>query len=190
MDRTDAVGPSSEEAASSPRGSQSRLSGALFFVLLAALLFRVVTAVMDRSGAGTPTADRHAPPLVRWTALEKASPTSAAGRKPVLYDFTAEWCAPCHKLDQEGWADAEIAGLVNRSYVAARVLDRSREEGKNPALVEELQRKYSVEAFPTLVVAGTDGREIARMEGYGGRTVLENFLKESRAKSSAAPSPR
>lgn len=174
-------------AALASRGSQSKLSAAVFFVLLAAVLLRVVTAVMARGAhPGTATHAHGAPPLVRWVPLEKAAPASAADHKPALYDFTAEWCPPCHRLDEEGWGDGDLAGIVNQGFVPARVMDRSREEGKNPPLVEKLQRRYSVEAFPTLIVAGADGKQIARMEGWGGREALEKFLKESKGKTGSA----
>ena len=92
---------------------------------------------------------------------------------------------PCHRLDTEGWGDARVASLVNDSYLPARVVDREREDGKNPAAIEELQRRYSVRAFPTLVVADADGREIAKFEGYGGKEKLVRFLEESRGKARA-----
>lgn len=166
------------------RGSQSKLSASLFFVLLAAALLRVVTAVMDRDAHPKATGHEHGPPpLVRWTPLEKTASAAAASRKPALYDFTAEWCAPCHRLDDEGWSEGALADIANRAFVSTRVLDRSQEEGKNPPLVDELQRKYRVEAFPTLIVAGPDGKEIARMEGWGGRAAFEKFLKEAESKA-------
>ncbi|MGH9366446.1 MAG: thioredoxin family protein [Thermoanaerobaculia bacterium] len=166
------------------RGSQSRLSAALFFVLLAALLFRLVTAVTDRGAAGAGSrAEATPPPLVRWVPLEKAAAASRASGKPVLYDFTAEWCAPCHVLDEEGWGDRQLAALAGEGFVPARVLDRSREEGRNPPLVEELERRYAVEAFPTLIVATADGKETARLEGWAGREGLRKFLEESKAKA-------
>lgn len=187
MDTTEAPrgGPGTALAS---RGSQSKLSSALFFILLAAVLFRVVTAVMDRNASpDQASAGPAAPARIHWVAVEKAAPVSASSGKPVLYDFTAQWCAPCHRLDEEGWSDEELAGFANQGFVPARVMDRSREEGKNPARVDELQRRYAVEAFPTLIVAGADGKEIARMEGWGGRDVLETFLKESKRKSGRAP---
>jgi thiol:disulfide interchange protein len=183
MDTTDPAVPAPTEAPIAARGSQSRLSPALFFVLLAALLFRFVTAVTDRPATEASGTTHRAPPLVRWVPLEKASAAAAAAGKPALYDFTAQWCLPCHRLDDEGWSDEALAGIANRGFVPARVMDREREEGKNTPLVAELQRKYNVESFPTLIVAGADGKEIARMEGWGGKDALEKFLKESKAKA-------
>jgi thiol:disulfide interchange protein len=181
MDKIDSASTNPAEGLLASRGSQSKLSAALLFVLLAALLFRIVTAVMDRTTHPEAEAHRHpAPPLVQWVPLEKAAQASAAAGKPVLYDFSAEWCIPCHRLDEEGWGDEILAGIANQGFVPARVLDRSQEEGRNSPLVDELQRRYAVEAYPTLIAAGADGKEIARLEGWAGRDALRKFLQESK----------
>jgi len=184
METIDAPAATASATRLSARGSQSKLSATLFFVLLAAGLLRIVTAVMDRDAHPKAAAHEHGPPtLVHWIPLEKAAAASAASGKPSLYDFTAEWCAPCHRLDEEGWSEQPLADIANRAFVPARVLDRSTEEGKNPPLVDALQQKYRVEAFPTLIVAGGDGKEIARMEGWGGRAAFEKFLKDAENKA-------
>ena len=61
-------------------------------------------------------------------------------------------------------------------------MDRKREDGKNPPAIDELERRYSVNGFPTLVVATSDGRLIARLNGYPGRKSLLYFLEESSRK--------
>jgi thiol:disulfide interchange protein len=165
MDTTDAV-------PAAPPDSQSRLSPVLLWVLIAAALFRIVTAVMDRSkeeGAG----------LVRWQPRAKAATLSRASGRPILYDFTAAWCAPCRLLERD-WSDPDVAGRVNAAFVPARVVDREREDGRNPEDVAELQRRYEVSGFPTLVAADADGRLLAKIEGYRGRAALEQFLAEAR----------
>jgi thiol-disulfide isomerase/thioredoxin len=163
-----------------PARSQSKISPVLLWVLLAAALFRIVTSVTSKDDAGSGAG------LVRWLSGPEASQAARASGKPILYDFTAEWCGPCKALDSDGWADPRIAAFVNESFVPVRVTDRMREEGKNPAWMDELQRKYRVSAFPTLVVAAPDGREIGITQGYGGKQKLVEFLEGSRTKP---PSP-
>ena len=149
----------------------------LFWLLLAALLLRIVMAAGCR---GKP--EDAGPGLVRWRPHEKAAAVSRGEGKRILYDFTAAWCTPCHRLDEEGWGDSRVASLVNDSYVPVHVVDRVREDGKNPAAIDEIQSRYGVRAFPTLVVADADGREIAKVEGWAGKERLVRFLEESRGK--------
>ena len=156
-----------------PSGSQSKVSPVLLWLLLAAALFRVVTAVTDK-GEG------HKAGLVEWTAPERVVAEARSSGKPILYDFTAEWCAPCKMLDRDGWGDPGVAALVNESFVAARIVDRTREDGKNAPWIDELQQRYRVNAFPTLVVAAPDGREIAIAQGFNGKARLVAFLQGAR----------
>ena len=160
--------------------SQSRLSPVLLWVLLSAVLLRVVTAVMD------PGARSEGSGLVHWQPREKAAALSKASHKPVLYDFTAAWCSPCHLLDSD-WAEASIAERINASFVPARVVDRQREDGANPPDISELQRRFEVSGFPTLVIADADGRLIRKSEGYGGRAALLKFLEARDTAPAGAP---
>jgi thiol:disulfide interchange protein len=165
MDRTDAPPPPPPQSQ-----SQSRLSPVLLWVLLAAVLFRVVTAVMSRGGS------EEGPGLVRWQPREKAAPLAKASGKPILYDFSAAWCGPCKLLDRD-WADPSVAAKVNDGFVPARIIDRQREDGRNPEDIADLQRRYEIVGFPAVVAAAPDGRLLGKLEGYVGRERLMRFLE-------------
>ena len=178
MDRIDSPAAPATAAALAPSaGSQSRLSPVLFWIVAAAVLFRILTTVMDRPTGESRTG------LVKWQTVERAPEVARASGKPLLYDFGAAWCGPCKLLDRE-WSDPGVAAKVNDKFVAARVVDRQREDGRNPPAVEELQRRYEITAFPALVAAAPDGRLLGKLEGYAGRARLERFLADP---SSSAP---
>jgi len=117
--------------------------------------------------------------LVQWVPLEQVGQLAAATNKVILLDFTAEWCTPCHHLDAEVFGNPALANEINKRFHAVRVTDRKREEGRNPAHIQQLEQRYRVNSFPTLVFVDADGTERARMEGYGGpdefRRVMESI---------------
>lgn len=165
MDRT--------EAPALPQ-SQARLSPVLLWAALAALVLRVVTGVMDRGAAD-------AVGLVRWQPREKAAALAKASGKPILYDFTAAWCAPCKMVDRD-WEDPALADQVNAAFIPTRVVDRAREDGSNTREIAELQRRYEIVGFPTIVAAAPDGALIAKTDGYRGKDAMIRFLDDAAKK--------
>lgn len=151
--------------------SQSRLSPVLYWALLAALVLRVVTGVMGRGAEGGVG-------LVHWQPREKAVALARASGKPILYDFTAAWCAPCKLVDRD-WEDPELAEQVNGAFIPTRVVDRAREDGRNLPEIGDLQRQFEIVGFPTIVAAGPDGRLIAKIDGYRGKDAMMRFLAEA-----------
>lgn len=164
MDTTENVSPAA------PPRSQSRVSPVLWGALALALAFRIVTAFLDRGAESGPG-------LVAWQPREKAAALARASKKPLLYEFSAEWCGPCKILERD-FADPAVAAKINGSYVPTHIVDRIREEGRNPADIEELQRRYEISGFPAIVAAAPDGRLLGKQEGYAGRERLLKFLED------------
>jgi thiol:disulfide interchange protein len=118
--------------------------------------------------------------LVRWVPIRQARFVSAAKHKPILYEFSADWCGPCRSLEEGVFFDQEMAATINDRFVPVKVVDRAREEGRNAPEVEGLQKQFGVRAFPTVVVAEPDGRELRKTVGYQGTQQFAAFLNGAR----------
>lgn len=81
---------------------------------------------------------------------------------PVLVDFWAEWCVPCHMVSP---VVEEIAQEKSGALAVAKV-----NVDDNP----EVTRKYGVMSIPSLILF-KDGQEAARVVGARGKDAI---LKE------------
>ena len=114
-----------------------------------------------------------------WTSFSAAMEESQRTGKPVLIDFNAEWCPPCQRLKREVFADGLLGRAVQVAVIPVSIVDRTREEGRNSDEVDDLQRRYSVDAFPTLVViSGRTGRSV-QARGYGGPQATMAWINQA-----------
>jgi thiol:disulfide interchange protein DsbD len=130
----------------------------LKFARLAALLAMIAGV---KSGYALQQAQARTLPFQSYDPAAVAA--SVAAGRPVMLDFSADWCAPCHELELVTFADSKVVA-------AARHFDRYHVDlTKFDAPASEASRKqYAIRGVPTIVFLGKDGREIAdtRVEGF------------------------
>lgn len=91
--------------------------------------------------------------------------------QPVILEFYADWCMPCHELDQFTYSDpAVIEALANFRKVKVNATYSDDEE------VNALATKFGVFGVPTIIFLDTQGREVEEMR-LGGFIPPREFLE-------------
>ena len=86
----------------------------------------------------------------------------ASGR-PVMMDFSADWCVSCHELEDATFTDRRVIGVA-RDFRTFRV-DLTR---FNSPDAERWRQRFGIRGLPTIVFLAAGGKEVreARVEGF------------------------
>jgi len=123
------------------------------------------------------------------TDLPKARTQAKAENKLVLMDFTgSDWCAGCIMFNNQVLASKEFQAYAASNVVVVEVDFPEKKE--QPADLKKannaLMEKFNIEAYPTLVILDSGGKEIARQTGYDGNgpkefiAALEKFKSKNK----------
>ena len=106
-----------------------------------------------------------------WQALtyEQAKAEALGAKRPLLVDFTADWCVACKKLDRSTFSQPEVAAEAGR-FVAIKV-DATNDD--DPA-VEAVKDHLDVVGLPTVLLFDSAGNEAVRCTDF---VPADTFLK-------------
>jgi thiol:disulfide interchange protein DsbD len=106
-------------------------------------------------------------------ALDHALAAAREAHRPVLLDFSADWCAACRILDRETYADPTVIAEARR-FVTIRV-DASRSDDATAALA----KRFDVRVLPTVVFVSSRG-EVLVSPRVAGAVAPAAFVRELR----------
>ena len=117
---------------------------------------------------------------IDWRPYSAGLLTSAS--QPLLLDFYADWCIPCHEMDNKTYSDPRVIEKA-KQFVMVKV-DLTK-QGAAP--VDELVRKYSIVGMPTTAFLAPGGQEHGDLRQVG--FVNADKLLNSMAAALTTPAP-
>jgi len=85
--------------------------------------------------------------------------SAALDNKNIFIDFYTVWCGGCIGYDKFVFTDSVFQEYLKANFYSLRI---------NAELIENkiLVDKYSIRAYPTIIIADRNGNEIDRIVGY------------------------
>ncbi|MBD3179784.1 MAG: thioredoxin fold domain-containing protein [Candidatus Latescibacteria bacterium] len=111
---------------------------------------------------------------IQWSSY--SSDRLAAARKagkPVMIEFSADWCIPCHEMENKTFSREEIINLA-REFVTLKV-DLTNPGGEG----DRIKREFNIRGVPTIIFYNSKGERLygSRVVGFVNHKKLESVMK-------------
>lgn len=99
---------------------------------------------------------------IEWHHEEaKALAAAKEQKKPMMIDFTADWCGSCKRLARETFEEDKVRAELDR-FVLLK-LDATDDE--DPKVIDA-NKRYNVVGLPTLILFDSEGKEVKRFTDF------------------------
>jgi thioredoxin:protein disulfide reductase len=134
------------------------------------LVFRVAVGTLSIAAlAYMLVAAKHGPTPLVFQPFDSGRLASAkAEHKPVILDFSADWCIPCREMEHTTFVDPAVIDAASK-FLKLRA-NLTTLDKRNRAIVQE----FNIQGVPTTIFIDGDGKITYRTVGYLGP---EEFLK-------------
>lgn len=139
-------------------------------------LTRIAAALLVFSGA----VGARQPDIPWSTDIEASLHRASAEGRPVLMEFTADWCTHCQRMEKNTFTDPQVAARINRNFVAIRI-----DADAHKPIVREL----GIKGLPAMLVVAPDMEILERITGYQTPESLLTRLDNALAQTSVAATP-
>lgn len=103
--------------------------------------------------------------------LDKALARASSEKRPMLIDFTADWCLACKELDAKTFSEARVGQELGR-FVAVKVDATNNDDPR----VAATMTRFKVVGLPTVVLFDSRGQEAMRFNDF---VPPDEFLKSA-----------
>src|SRR5690606_26018624 len=135
-----------------------------------AALLALVLAGCAASDPVPPSAPASHHPALQFAAWEPASfERAAAEDRLILINVIATWCHWCHVMDEQTFADPEVAALLAEHFVVIRVDSDAR---------PDVSERYRAWGWPATAFLSPRAAPVLNLRGYRDPAVFAALLRE------------